>query len=231
MQSLVTGRTMVSPKSLLLASIALIGLTSAEVASARNSYCCNDANGKLTCGDMLPAACHKRPYRVLDDRGRVINEVAAPLTPEQRVLRDAEEVKKQEAAKQAAEEKRRNQALVATYPSEKDIDLARDRALADFDKASADTQKRHDEALKQKKKLDAEKEFYVKKPMPANLKKQIDDNENAIKTAKAALETRKQEAEALRTKFDDEKKRYMDLRYGKSAVAAPPAGAADKRPR
>lgn len=231
MQSLVTGRTMVSSNSLLLAAIALIGLTSADIASARNSYCCNDANGKLTCGDMLPAACHKRPYRVLDDRGRVIKEMEAPLTPEQRALRDAEEKKKQEEAKLAAEEKRRNQALVATYPSEKDIDLARDRALADFDKASADSQKRHDEALKQKKKLDAEKEFYLKKPMPANLKKQIEDNENAIKTAQAALENRKQEAAALRAKFDDEKKRYMELRYGKGAVAAPAASTADKRPR
>ena len=44
---------------------------------------------------MLPAACHKRAYRVLDERGRLVRDVEAPLTPEQRVLRDAEEAKKQ----------------------------------------------------------------------------------------------------------------------------------------
>lgn len=223
---------MVSAKhfSITAGLVAALGLAATGDASARNSYCCNDANGKLTCGDMLPAACQKRAYRILDDRGHLVKEVEAPLTPEQRMLRDAEEAKKAEAAKKAAEEKRRNQALLATYPNEKDIDMARDRALADFDKASADTQKRYDAAIKQKKKLDAEKEFYVKKPMPANLKQQVEDNENTIKTAQEALDGRKQERDALAAKFDDEKKHYMELRYGKAPRSAD-TPAADKRPR
>lgn len=223
---------MVSPKSLLIASIALLGLATGGTAQARNSYCCNDANGKLACGDMLPPVCQKRPYRILDERGRLVKEVEAPLTPEQRALREAEDMKRQEEAKKAAEEMRRNQTLLATYPNEKDIDLARDRALADFDKASADTQKRYDEALKQKKKLDGEKEFYQKKPVPAKLKKQIEDNDNAIKTAQEAIETRKLEADALRAKFEDEKKRYMALRYGKTPrTVEPAAGTAERRTR
>jgi len=213
---------MVSPKSLLIASIALIGLSAGETALARNSYCCNDANGRLTCGDMLPAACHKRAYRVFDEKGRLIKEFEAAPTPEQRALREAEEVKKQEEAKKAAEEKRRNQALLATYPHEKDIDLARERALAEFDKASGETQRRYDEAVKHKKKLDGEKEFYLKKPMPATLKKQIEENGNDIKTAQVALDARKQEADALRARFDEEKQRYMELRYGKALRTVDP---------
>lgn len=216
---------MVSPKSLLIASIALLGLAAGESALARNSYCCNDASGKLACGDMLPAVCQKRAYRVLDEKGRVLSEVPAPLTPEQRMLREAEEAKKQEEAKKAAEENRRNQALLATYPNEKDIDIARDKALAEFDKASGETQKRHDEALKQKKKLDTEKEFYLKKPMPATLKKQIEENDAAIKAAQAALDARKQEGEELRQKFEEDKKRYMELRYGNTPRVADPAPA------
>ncbi|WP_124962392.1 hypothetical protein [Sulfurisoma sediminicola] len=210
--------------------VAVLGLAAAGDASARSSYCCNDANGKLTCGDMLPVACHKRAYRILDERGRLVKEVEAPLTPEQRVLRDAETAKKVEEAKKAAEDKRHNEALLATYPSEKDIDVARDRALADFDKASADTQKRYDEATKEKKKLDAEKEFYVKKPMPTNLKRQVEDNEAAIKAAQAALDGRKQERDALLAKYGDEKKHYMELRYGNTPRTAD-TPAADKRPR
>jgi hypothetical protein len=210
---------------------AVVGLVIADGASARNSYCCNDTNGKLTCGDMLPTACHKRAYRILDDRGNLVKEVAAPLTPEQRVLRDAEEAKKLEEAKKAAEEKRRDQALLATYPNEKDIDLARDRALADFDKASLEAEKRHGDAMKEKKKLDAEKEFYVKKPMPANLKKQVEDNEATIKTTQAALDSRKQDRDALAAKYDDEKKHYMELRYGKKPRSVDAPAAAEKRPR
>ncbi|MDP2793256.1 MAG: hypothetical protein Q8O25_04095 [Sulfurisoma sp.] len=218
--------------SVTLIAGAVVGMAASDNALARNSYCCNDANGKLTCGDMLPVACQKRAYRVLDERGRPVREVEAPLSPEQRALREAEEVKKREEAKKAAEEKRRNQALLATYPNEKDIDAARERELAEFDKSSGDTQKRYDDALKQKKKLDTEREFYLKKPMPANLKKQIEENENDIKSARAALDSRKQEADALRTRFEEEKNRYMELRYGKRApAAAPTAPATDKRPR
>jgi hypothetical protein len=211
--------------------VAALALAAAAPVSARNSYCCNDANGKLNCGDTLPVACHKRAYRILDERGRLVKEVEAPLTPEQRLLREAEETKRAEEAKKAAEEKRRNQALLATYPHEKDIDAARERALDDFDKASAETQKRHEAALKEKKKLDAEQEFYAKKPMPANLKRQVEDNEAAIKTTQAALDTRKQDRAALQAKFDDEKKRYVELRYGNTPRSIDPVAPADRRPR
>ncbi len=221
---------MVSRK-LLIASLALAGLASSEVAVARNSYCCNDANGRLACGDMLPAACQKRPYRILDGRGKVIKEVEAPLTAEQRTLREAADLRKQEEEKKVAEEKRRNQALLATYPNEKDIDAARGRALADLDKSAEDNQKRFEQAQKTKKKLDAEKEFYLKKPMPANVRKQIEENDKDIKVLQEAADKRKEQADAIRTRFEAEKSRYMELKYGKAPAAVATPAAADKRPR
>jgi hypothetical protein len=208
------------PQPLLAVLIAVLGLAAAAPAAARLSYCCNDAAGKLTCGDMVPGTCYNRAYRVFDEKGRLVREVEAPLSPEQRSLREAEKVRKAEEAKRLAEEKRRNQALLSTYSSEKDIDAARERALADFDKASADTRKRHEAAVKAKKKLDVEKEFFQKKPMPANLKKQVEDNESDLKTLQAALDARQQERDALAAKFDEEKKRYVELRYGKTMRSA-----------
>jgi hypothetical protein len=217
------------PNSTRLALLAIAGLAASGTAMARLSYCCNDANGRLACGDIVPAACHNRAYRVMDEKGRLVREVEAPLTPEQRALREAEKKRKEEEEKRLAEEKRRNQALLAAYPSERDIDIARDRALAEFEKGSAEAQKRLDGARKTKKKLDGEKEFYQKRPMPAELKKQVEENENDLKTLQAAVDSRKEEGEALRAKFEDDKKRYMELRYGskpRSADAVPPVAGA-----
>lgn len=199
-----------------LVAVAALGLATGDPALARQSYCCNDAQGKLVCGDMLPNACANRAYRIKDEKGRLVREVEAPLTPEQRSQRDAEKSRKAEEEKRLAEQKRRDMAMLATYPHEKDIDAARDRALAEFDKASSDLNKRHDAAQKRKKAFESEKEFYLKKPMPANLKKQIEDNDNDLRTLQAAVDERTKESTGLRAKYEDEKKRYMELRYGKA---------------
>lgn len=193
-----------------MAGIALTGN-----AHARWSYCCNDANGKLVCGDILPAACQNRAYRIKDEKGRLVREVEAPLTPEQRVAREAEKAKKLEEEKRLAEQKRQDQAMLATYPDAQAIDAARDRVLADFDKASDDIRKRHEAAVKTKKKLDGEKEFYQKKPMPANLKKQVDDADADLKALQEAVANRAKDRDAISTKFEEEKKRYIELRSGK----------------
>lgn len=209
---------MVSSKLLVvLGLVAVTALSVSAPATARSSYCCNDANGRLVCGDMLPAACQNRPYRIKDEKGQVLREVEAPLTPEQRAAREAEKARKLEEEKRLAEQKRRDTAMLATYPNEQAVDTARDRALAEFDKASAENKKRHDDLIKRKQGLDKEKEFYQKKPMPAALKKQIDDTDNDLKAMQEALGNRQREREALVTQFDEDKKRYVDLRSGKAS--------------
>lgn len=220
---------MVSPKFLpTLGIVAVCGLVFSGDVMARFSYCCNDIGGRLVCGDALPPACQNRAYRIKDEKGQLVREVDAPLNPEQKAMREAEKVRKEAEEKRLAEQKRRDTAMLATYPSEKDIDIARDRTLADFDKASGEGQKRFDAVAKRKKQLDTEKEFYVKKPMPANLKKQIEDTDAELKTLQEATASRKTERDALNATFDEEKARYMELRYGKvnrEADAPPPAPA------
>lgn len=195
--------------------VAVCGLTLAGDAMARNSYCCNDANKRLVCGDMLPAACQGRAYRIKDEKGNLVREVEAPLTPEQKARREAEAIKKQEEEKRVAEQKRRDQAMLATYPDEQAIDAARDRALAEFDKGAADSQKRQAELLKRKKSLERETEFYQKKPLPANLKKQIEEVDADLKKLQESTDGRVKEREAISAKYDEDKKRYRDLKSGK----------------
>lgn len=188
--------------------------------ASANLFCCHDANGKKVCGNSLPGQCYSRAYYELDARGAVVRQVEAPLTPEQRAQRAVEEAKKKEEEKRLAEEQRRNQALVASYTSEKDIDIARGRALVDFDKTSQDIRKRHDEALKNKKKLDNEKEFFQKKPMPESLKTQIRENEEEIRKTLALLDNNTAERNALIAKYEEEKKRWVEFKYGKGRASS-----------
>ena len=71
-----------------------------------------------------------------------------------------------------------------------------------------------------KKELDAEKEFYLKKPVPPKLAQDIKNNETEIKNQRELLEAKKKQVASVNTKYDDEKRRYGELTGGAPASAA-----------
>lgn len=184
----------------LLAAPALAGVT-----------CC-DVNGKRTCGDPAPLQCLNKAKTVFD-KG-VAKEVEAPLTPEQKAAREAAEARKKEEEKKAAEQKRRDQALLSSYSSEKEIDAARDRALADIEKNATQAEARLDVALKKQVKLNQEKEFYQKKPMPAPLEAQLRDNASEIASQQKLLQQKDLDVAAIKERYEGDKARYRTLKAG-----------------
>jgi len=201
----------------LLSLLALSTLTPA--AHAAKSYCCSDEHGRQVCGDSLPRECFGRAYREVSERGTTLRKVEAPLTAEQQARQDAEVANKKNEERAATEETRKNQALLNTYASEKDVDLARARALADVENRTKEVQAKYNETVKRKQKLDGELEFYKKKPMPPELTQQIKAAEAEIKAQQNAIEAKKREMEQVRIRFDGQKKRLMELiRFGKNAV-------------
>lgn len=207
-----------SKRILLTLSAALIGAALAAPAAAR-TFCCTDAKGRKICGDSLPEQCENRAYKEFGE-GKVRN-VEAPLTPEQKAAREALAAQKKEAERIAAEAKRRDQALLNTYGNEKDIDLMRDRAVADKEAAGKQAQDKYDAAIRRKKALERELEFYVKKPVPANLKAQIQANETELATQQKAIADKNKDIEAVKAKFEDDRKRYREL-TGTTPVGARP---------
>jgi hypothetical protein len=208
--------------ALLFASSALLVM---DAAAQVRIYCCDDANGTKVCGDYPPEACRGRPGEERDGKGIVIRQIEAPLTEEQQARREAELARKEEAKKKAGEERRRTLALLSTYSNEKDINSARDRALAEVEKNMKQSQARLDEANKKKLTLDAEKEFYKGKAIPDSLKAQIRENGKEIKAQATAVESRAKDMEDIRIRFGEERKRFLELtgKKGTDGVAAVPA--------
>ena len=189
-------------------------------AQAGKTYCCSDANGHQACGDSLPRECFGRAYRELSERGTLLRQIDAPLTAEQQAQRDAAQEQKKKEERAAMEEKRKNQALLNTYTNERDVDIARDRALADLEARAKEVQAKLTDATKRKQKLEGEMEFYKKKPVPPELKEQIKGSETEMKAQQAAIDAKKQEMDQVRVKFEEEKKRYLELMRGGKAGAA-----------
>jgi hypothetical protein len=168
--------------------------------------------GTRVCGDFLPPVCQGRAYEERDGKGFVAKQVEAPLTPEQLAKREAENARKAEEAKKAAEERRRNLALLATYSSEKDILSARDRALAEVEKNQKQAQLRLDEANKKKKKIDRRPRVLQGQAL-ARRRQGVRSATTRRKSPRRPppWQPRSRRPNEVRARFEDERKKYLEL--------------------
>lgn len=201
------------------AALALLALLSGGAgAQSRITYCCTDDAGRQVCGDILPALCYGRAYRVIDERGITVRSVEAPLTPAQRAQREAEARRKREQERAAAEERRRNQALLDAYASEADIDRVRDRILHDIESGMQEAQDKHAAAAKRHKELMDEMEFYKKKVPPKQLADAVRESESELRAHQSVIDAKQKEMEAVRARYDEDKRRYIEITRGRGAA-------------
>ena len=195
-------------------------LAAAPAAAQERMYKCVDARGKVYYTQVPPPECLGRDTQELNKSGTLIrkNPAVIPLSPAQEQAREAERRKKIEDEEKSKEERRKNQALLNTYSSEKDIEDARARSLAEAQGAIEDTERSIAGAQKRQKELEAEKEFYVKKPMPFKLKQEIANNEIQIRNQTVLLDAKKKEISTINAKYDEDRRRYIELTSGKGAA-------------
>jgi chromosome segregation ATPase len=205
----------------------LLALAAASATAQQRLFKCKDDKGKTYYTQTPPAECLGKEMDELSRQGTVVKKREGALTPDQIAARDAEEKRKKDEELAAKEEKRKNQALLNTYSSEKDIEEGRQRALRQAEAANKETEKRMAEAQKRAQALTAEKEFYLKKPMPKKLQDDIKNNEIDIKGYQDALSAKQKELGEINAKYDEDKRRYSELTGGKAK--APAGGASQKK--
>ncbi len=195
----------------LAVSSALLSTFSGPTLAAGNVYCCVDATGKQICGDLLPQICYGRAYRELGDSGRTLRTVEAPLTAEQRTQRAAEDEKRKVEEVVLREKQRKDQALLNTYGSVRDIEAMRLRAQDDVNKSITAAETRIAEIRAQRKKFENEAEFYKKKKLPAEVQKGLRDADYEIKAQESIIESKKKDLDVIREKYDEDKRHFTDL--------------------
>jgi hypothetical protein len=179
--------------------------------AAGKLYCCNDASGKQVCGDLMPQECYGRAYRELGDTGRTVRNVDAPLTAEQRAERAAEDEKRKLEEVAIKEQQRKDQALLNTYGSVRDIEAMRERALGDVQKSIAEAEARIAEIKAQRVKFQNEAEFYKKKQLPPEIQKGLKDADFEIRAQQSVIDSKKKEMEVIGEKYDADKRHFLDL--------------------
>ena len=185
-------------------------LLAIPLAANAQSYRCTGKDGKKYYGQTIPDQCVGQTVEQLDAQGIVVRRIENQ-SAEDRAARKAEEKKKAEDAAAKKEEERRNRALLATYSSEKDIEEARARALADNQTAMKETQRRIDEIKKRQTQLAGEMEFYKKNPAPAKLQADVKAAQTDLEAQQNLLEVKKKEVDSINARYDEDKKLFAAL--------------------
>jgi len=187
----------------------------AQQPANQRMYKCVDARGKVYYTQVPPRECLGRDTQELNKSGMVINKGERAPSAAEVQAKEADKKKKAEEAEKTKEARRKELALLNTYSSEKDIEDQRARALKEAQDAIVATQNSIAGAQKRQKELDTEKEFYVKKPMPAKLRQEMSNIEIEITNQTALLEAKKAEIVKINAKYDADKKRYVELTAAK----------------
>lgn len=193
----------------------VIGVLSAP--SHAKIVCWKDKAGKVVgCGDTVPPEYHESATKELDKRGMTRNttESAQEVSRQRSQAEEAAKIKA-ENERRAAEQRRQDSALIATYASEQEIEGKRDRDLQAIDlqlgqlrislKNAVDRQKdvkaRLDVAEKNRKNVDALKDEAARAA----------DQAQKVEHAIAGKEKEKDE---IRARYAEYKKRYAELKGG-----------------
>ena len=202
------------------------------------AYKCVDAKGITHIGDTPPPGCATVMMYEVTPTGKVIRAIEPTPTPEQAKALAIEQAKKREADAKAAEQKRRDLALINTYSAEKEFDVARDRNIEPLKARISTAQERIQQVDTRQQKLEEEMEFYKSgkskaakgKEVPAMMTEELARLQKERTTLQSNITTYEKEIEQVKVKFDGDKKRWVELKGGTSAKTADSAPTPDPKP-
>ncbi len=203
-----------------LAALLLCSAGWAQAQSQAPLYVCTDARGKTYSGDRPPPECAHSDIRVLNRDGSLRQLIAAPLSPEQRAAKAAEDKRKADEAQRALEQRRRDRSLLEAYASEAELQAARAKALAGREAQMRRSRDRLVRLAEERKKLDNEAEFYAKREVPNTLKRAYVNNAELVKTEERIMADTTAEMDRISQQFDAELARFRELAGGARSAAS-----------
>jgi chromosome segregation ATPase len=182
-------------------------------------YMCKDASGRTITSDRPIPECADRAMREYGKSGNFKRDIPPPPTAEEKRKMQEEDARKKAEESAAKERARSDNALLARYHNETDIETARKRSLAN----AQEQQKRESASLakseQQLKQAQAEIDAYNKKQAkpPVDLVRKVDDLQSGISASKKRVQEKDAEIARINESFDETLKRFRELASSASA--------------
>jgi Domain of unknown function (DUF4124) len=200
-----------------MVGLALLLLALPHAAAA--TYKWVDEKGIVHYTDKIPPEQVNKGNVEINKQGVAVKKTDPAPTPEQRRARELEELRQQQLAREREEVDRRDRALLATYTTESEIDLARNRALSTIDAQVQGATKYSTLLSKRKVELDAKKAALGDKPVPLVLERELANIDAELQKQVELVASKKKEIVVVNARYDLDKKRWADLRAQAEASA------------
>lgn len=178
-----------------------------------------DEKGVIHYTDKIPPEAVNKGNVEINKHGVAVKRTDPAPTAEQRRAREQEEIRQQQLAREREEIDRRDRALLATYTTESEIDLARNRALSTIDAQVQGASKYTTLLTKRKVELDAKKSALGDKPVPMVLERELANIDSELQKQEALIAAKKKEIVVVNARYDLDKKRWAGLRAQAEASA------------
>ena len=213
----------------LVALVLAIGLAQAQPSQpSGNIVCWKDKAGKTVgCGDKVPPEYQDGASRELNKRGVTVKQSEPPLSEAQKKELQAEAERKAAESQVAAQQKRRDKALLDTFTTDKEIDLKRNRDIqliaSNIEAQQTNLKNANDRQTDARGRMEQYKK--ENKPVPQAIQEEFDRAEAGKLKIQAQIAQKRKEIEDLNQQYDDMKKRFVELTGTPAATPAPAAAA------
>jgi len=205
------------PATAVLALILALALTNAAgaVQAGERIYKWVDEKGVTHYGQTIPTEYRDQAASEMNRQGLTVKRIdaVAVITPDQRRVADERAQRDREEQKRQFEQRRRDIALVNTYTSTREIDDARERSLALPMQAIKGVEPRLKKAQEKLTALQGQMENirHSGKAVPDSLQDESNEQKLEVDSLRSEKERYEGQIAAIRGKFENDKKRYVEL--------------------
>jgi len=219
---LATGRRTIaaSPARAFAAAAVAIAVLAAHSVSFAATYKWTDENGVVHYTDKLPPEQIDKGRVELNTQGVPVKKVDPALTPAQRKAKEDEEARARDVARQQEDIARKNRALLQSYTSEAEIELARKRALSTLDDIIQSAQAYSEQLVKRKNDVERKKAQFGDKAIPPALEREAVAVEVELVRQSELIAQKKREAAQVNAKYAAELARWRELTTNPQATEA-----------
>jgi hypothetical protein len=207
---------------LLIVALMLAATTSVQ-AEAKRIKKWVDGEGVTHYGDVLPPSYAGEQTTEMNSQGIKVKPKPPPANPNTKQANKPTEMTEQE---------RRDKALLNSFTTAKEIELARDRNLQ-MDQASLQSLGLRLSAAEERlQKTNASIAGFSKKkkPVPADLVREQKAQQTEINNIKNQIKQKQASMDATRARFDNDKQRFLELKAGSTPADEVPTDTADAVP-
>ena len=185
-----------------------------------------DDQGVVHYTDKVPPEAINKGNVELNKQGVPVKKTEPALTPEQLRAKAQDEARAKELARQQDEINRRDRALLSSFTSESEIDLARNRSLRTIDSVVQSAKGYREQLAKRKVRIEtARNTEYADKALPPTMERELENINAEIARQDEIIAQKQREVLAVNVKYDAEKKRWRELIAAKGGEGAAPGAA------